>query len=200
VLQEMIDAGRPVHVSELAEVFPIHHTAIRQHLARLVEAGLVAQTSTPPRGRGRPRLAYSATPDAAAALQPRQGYLELASMLAEAIQDGDGTRASGRRIGRRVALRHRNKDAVAVIIDEAERLGFDPAPAAGSGRRVDVELRHCPYQDVAAQAPETICQLHLGLAEGVADELGGVAVLGMDVRDPYVAGCRLQLERRPRSA
>ena len=35
------DAARPVEVAELTEHLGLHHNAIRQHLAKLVEAGLV---------------------------------------------------------------------------------------------------------------------------------------------------------------
>ena len=57
-------------------------------------------------------------------------------------------------------------------------------------------LRHCPFQDVAAEDPATICQLHLGLAEGIATALGGVTVAGMEIRDPFRAGCRMALQRQ----
>ena len=74
-------------------------------------------------------------------------------------------------------------------------MGFEPAVRVGTPRRVEVVLGHCPFQDVAAQEPCTVCELHLGLAEGVAGGLGGVSVDGMKIRDPYRAGCRLLLLR-----
>jgi predicted ArsR family transcriptional regulator len=116
-------------------------------------------------------------------------------MLAEAVRAGEGARRTGRRIGRGIASQRRGEDAVTVIVDEAIRLGFDPAMHRRPARQVDVVLRHCPFEDVATEDPETVCQLHLGLAEGVATSLGGVTVTGMDVRDPRRAGCRLLLQR-----
>ena len=56
-------------------------------------------------------------------------------------------------------------------------------------------LHHCPFQEVAAQDPQTVCQLHLGLAEGIAAALGSVTVVGMEIHDPYRAGYRLELHR-----
>lgn len=56
-------------------------------------------------------------------------------------------------------------------------------------------LRHCPFADVAADDPDSICSLHLGVAEGIAGLHGDVEVLGMVVRDPHRAGCRLQMRR-----
>jgi predicted ArsR family transcriptional regulator len=196
VLRAIIDAGRPVHVAELTDLFDLHHTAIRQHLTQLGDAGLVSSRSTPPHGRGRPRLAYQATDRASSALQPAGRYRELAAMLVEAVRGGEGTRQAGRRIGQRIGRRHRGADPVAVIVDEAAQLGFDPATRTRSRRRVDVVLRHCPFQDVAAQDPATICQLHLGLAEGIATSVGGLAVTGMTIRDPHRAGCRMALQRQ----
>jgi predicted ArsR family transcriptional regulator len=116
-------------------------------------------------------------------------------MLAEAVRLGEGTRRTGRRIGQRIGTQRHGEDPVAVIVDEASRLGFDPVTRTPSRRQVDVVLRHCPFQDVAAQDPATICQLHLGLAEGIAASLGGITVAGMEIRDPYRAGCRMALRR-----
>ncbi len=52
--------------------------------------------------------------------------------------------------------------------------------------------------------PATVCQLHLGLAEGVASELGEGAVVDLAAKDPRQAGCRLEVripeEARPVSA
>lgn len=41
--------------------------------------------------------------------------------------------------------------------------------------------------------PDTVCQVHLGLAEGMADGLGGIEVLRLVVKNPRRAGCRLVL-------
>lgn len=196
VLRAVIDAGRPVHVAELTDLFDLHHTAIRQHLARLRDAGLVSSSSTPPRGRGRPRIAFESTDRAAPALRPAGRYRELAAMLAEAVRAGEGSRRTGRRIGQRIGAQRHGEDPVAVIVDEASRLGFDPATRSRPRQQVDVVLRHCPFQDVAAEDPATICQLHLGLAEGIATALGGVTVAGMEIRDPFRAGCRMALQRQ----
>jgi predicted ArsR family transcriptional regulator len=196
VLRAVIDAGRPIQVVELSELFGVHHTAIRQHLRRLVEAGLVSETTSPPRGRGRPRLAFVPTDVAGPALHPAARYRELAAMLAEAVSTGEGPRRTGRRIGERIGSRRPGLDAVEVILDESSRLGFDPVIDAPGPGQVHVVLRNCPFEDVAAEHPLTICQLHIGLAEGVAAALGGVTVAGMEIHDSVDAGCRLRLHTR----
>jgi predicted ArsR family transcriptional regulator len=58
-------------------------------------------------------------------------------------------------------------------------------------------LTHCPFAEVAADDPGTVCQLHLGLAEGLAEGLGGLAVEGLTVKNARQAGCRLTIRRVP---
>ena len=54
----------------------------------------------------------------------------------------------------------------------------------------------CPFETAAGEAPEIVCQLHLGLAVGISEATGGaVAVTDLVARDPRRAGCRLKLER-----
>ena len=75
-----------------------------------------------------------------------------------------------------------------------QRSGFEPK-VSGTRRDVEVNLLHCPFADVATDDTATICQLHLGLAEGAAEALGGVEVVGLELRDPVTAGCVLRLRR-----
>lgn len=42
------------------------------------------------------------------------------------------------------------------------------------GRRVEFVLGRCPFAEVASDNPETVCRLHLGLAEGLADAIDGL--------------------------
>ena len=65
ILAELADRG-PLDAREVAERVGLHVNTVRVHLNGLVEAGLVSSETLPPQGRGRPRVAYSAT---AAALQ-----------------------------------------------------------------------------------------------------------------------------------
>lgn len=51
------NSERPIGIAEINEHFPYNHNAIRQHLAKLVAAGLVSEATEPANRRGRPRLA-----------------------------------------------------------------------------------------------------------------------------------------------
>lgn len=194
-LLELIEAANePLGVAELAEQVGVHHTSVRAHLARLRDGGLIDERTAASTGRGRPKLVYAPTaaaPPAAA----RDPYRELSGMLSNAVRTGRSPRRVGRSAGIGIADRTNGEDAVQAIEAEAASLGFEPRRATRSRGQVDLVLGHCPFRDVAAQDPDTICALHLGIAEGVAESLGGVEVLGMVVKDPYRAGCRLQLRR-----
>ncbi len=194
-------ADGPMTVADLTAVVGVHHTAVRQHLAKLRDAGLVTEERAAPSGRGRPHLLYRIRLGQASGAGVSGAYQRLAVLLAAAVRSGRSAREVGREAGREVARETAleaqepdQQDPVRIVVDEAERLGFRPA-VEDTDTGVDVVLRHCPFRDVAADDPETVCSLHLGMAEGVAEEAGGLDVLGMVVNDPYRAGCRMQLRR-----
>ena len=61
VLDLIRAADHPVTVAELTGALGCNHNAVRQHLARLRAAGLVAESSEVRTTPGRPRLLYTAT-------------------------------------------------------------------------------------------------------------------------------------------
>jgi predicted ArsR family transcriptional regulator len=194
--QHLLDAGSPRSVAEVTDAVGVHHTAVRAHLVKLRDAGLVIETHAEPSGRGRPRLLYRATPDAAPGPR-RDPYRELSSMLARAVRERRTPRRVGAVAGRDAALRQdpdSRIDAVDLIEREASDLGFDPV-RIGRPDRPELVLRHCPFAEVATDDPESICSLHLGVAEGIAAARGDIEVVELVRRDPHRAGCRLKLRR-----
>ena len=55
------------------------------------------------------------------------------------------------------------------------RRGFRPA-RTDSGPRTTFVPGHCPFAEVASSDPDTVCRLHLGWAEGLAEGLSGLVV------------------------
>ena len=53
-------------------------------------------------------------------------------------------------------------------------------------------LQACPYETTAEADPDTVCGLHLGLAFGIADSIGGIIVDDLVRRDPRQAHCLLR--------
>jgi hypothetical protein len=46
---------------------------------------------------------------------------------------------------------------------------------------------------MSARDPATVCQLHLGLAEGAAAALDEDAIVDLAARNPRQAGCRVRI-------
>lgn len=193
--QQLRQADWPLTVAEITDAAGVHHTAVRAHLAKLRDAGLITESHAEPTGRGRPKLLYTAVDSAVGT--GRQAYQELSAMLARVVREGSTPRLVGAAAGREAALGRDpsgTTDTIDLIEREARDLGFDPVRRGRAGRP-ELVLRHCPFADVAADEPDSICSLHLGVAEGIAVLRGDVEVLGMVVHDPHRAGCRLQMRR-----
>lgn len=187
ILDLVAAAERPVTVAELTAELGCNHNAVRQHLARLLEAGLVQEHTEARTTPGRPRLLYTAV----ARPEP---YARLAAMLAKAVRTRMTPRALGRSEGRAAVTGSAQTDPIDVLQDEARRQGFAPRRVEGDDS-VDVVLDACPFADVAADDPRTICALHRGLAEGIVQGIGGARVVGFVAHDPYDAGCVVHLRR-----
>lgn len=193
VFRYIAAAEWPVDVAELTEHVAVHHNAVRQHLTKLVDAGLVTEATAPRTGRGRPRLVYTVDPSAESRWGATGPYERLSLLLSEVIRTGDSPTVVGRRAGRRAVAPAADGDAdpVAGLVVAMDRYGFAPT-ATRRGNRVDVVLGVCPYATVALADPDTVCDLHLGLAHGVADTLGGPVIDELVRRDPRRGGCRLR--------
>ncbi len=70
------------------------------------------------------------------------------------------------------------------------RQGFEPE-VHRDGRQATITLTNCPFLSAAAADADTICSLHLGLARGVAEAVGGIEVGELEAREPQRAHCRL---------
>lgn len=191
------DAARPVDIAELTEHLGLHHNAIRQHLAKLVEAGLVVEATAPPAGRGRPRLCYTLHPSAESRWGVTGPYERLTLLLTEIIRSGD----SPVEVGRRAGLRERmgmddGGDPVAGFVEVMARHGFEPT-AERRGNQVDITLGVCPFETTALVDPDTVCGLHLGLALGASSSTGGLVVDELIPKDPRRANCRLRCHVEP---
>ncbi len=190
------DAPCPVGVAELTEHVRLNHNAVRQHLAVLKDAGLVVEEVEQRSRPGRPRLLYRLAPETAGRWGTPGAYAWLAALLSDAVRRHLEPRQVGRQEGhRRGAELAGEGESVELLEAEIARRGFRPTRVE-RGRKVELVLGRCPFSDVARSDPDTVCQLHLGLAEGLAEGLGGLDVEGLVAKDPRRAGCRLTFRRR----
>ncbi len=198
IFRYVVDAGSPIDVEELTSHFGLNHNAIRQHLAKLVQANLVAEAHAPITGRGRPRLNYRVHPAAESRWGATGPYERLSLLLAEILRTGDSVVEVGRRAGRRQRLGGAtDDDPVALVVDAMERQGFEPSVRT-RGEKVDVVLRTCPFATTALADPDTVCTLHLGMAQGIVELTNGRIVIDELVpHDPRRANCRLRLHLEP---
>ena len=189
------DAQAPVTVAELTGYAGLNHNAIRQHLAVLTGAGLVTEEAERRDRPGRPLLLYRLHPEAAGEWGTPGAYAWLAGLLTAALRRGQDPRQAGRQEGhRRAAEMAGPGDPADLLQQEISRRGFRPA-RTDRGPQIEFTLGRCPFAEVAATDPDTICRLHLGLAEGLTEGLGGLIAERLTLRPARRAGCRLTVRR-----
>lgn len=164
-LEALREAGRPLRVGEIADLLGSHENTVRSHLAQLVDRGLVTTNTASAAGRGRPAVLYAAGPRPGTRTQEYRALAGAfaAELVVEAGRRGVGARA--RRIGRAWGERLSAPSGTAGV-EELEasltELGFGPERDAQGWR-----LTTCPLLDLAEENPDVICQVHLGLVEGI---------------------------------
>ncbi|MGZ4706857.1 MAG: helix-turn-helix transcriptional regulator [Acidimicrobiales bacterium] len=192
IFQHVVAAEGPVGVAELTAHFGLNHNAIRQHLAKLVSAELLVEETAPSSGRGRPRLQYLVDPRAESRWGVQGPYERLSLWLAEMVRTGDTAVDVGRRVGRRRRLGATDSDdPLAELMHQMASHGFEPV-VRQSGAKADITLRACPFPTTALADPDTVCELHLGIAYGIADNLGGLVIDELVPNDPRRANCHLR--------
>jgi predicted ArsR family transcriptional regulator len=187
----LAESSSPVTVRQLTDRFELNHNAVRQHLAKLVAAGLVLEERAAPSGPGRPRFLYSVDPGAESRWGVTGPYERLSLLLTEVIRSGDTPVEVGRRMGRHEADDHTGDDPSAVLEAAMAHAGFEPTREQ-QGDDVELLLHSCPFATAALADPDIVCELHRGIAIGVAEEVGGILIDGLDRSDPRRAPCRLR--------
>jgi len=168
----------PASVQKLADHFMFHPNAIRQHLAKLEEAGLVFSEPVRVIGSGRPQRVYrSKGPLQGMELLPRD-YKMLSEILLEFIGSSrfsiDEVKAFGRRWGEKKIRTEIGKAAISRAPHEIARLlvsqfsgwGFDPQLISTSDRHIDIRLQNCIFREVVEFHPDLVCPLLHGVLEG----------------------------------
>lgn len=183
ILATLRSTNEPCDIQHLATRFDVHANTVRAHLAVLEDAGMAASEPQPGDGPGRPRLVYRATARATEADTEDPGYRLLARMLvghlsATAAQPSEVAQGIGLAWGRHLVTGPA-PDEVLPAMEGIDRLvgllddvGFDPLVDTDDPSKPHIELRRCPFLDVARDHQDVVCAIHLGLTRGALDELG----------------------------
>jgi predicted ArsR family transcriptional regulator len=197
---DYVRAHSPVRVADAATGLGLHPNTVREHLEAIVGLGLVECSTAPTPGRGRPAMVYQASAaDPAVAVRD---YAGLASALAghlartSAHPERDA-RAAGIEWGRELIDERSDSgpDPQQSVLEALARLGFAPdAEGHTSGTRRGIALRRCPLLDAARRYPTVVCQVHLGIVEGMLQQLGAPSTPGLDlIAFAEPGACRLFL-------
>jgi predicted ArsR family transcriptional regulator len=197
---EYVRAHTPVRVADAAAALGQHPNTVREHLDAIVRLGLVERSTAGALGRGRPATLYRASAaDPAVAMRDYAGLATaLAGHLAHtSANPGRAARAAGIEWGRELIDEpsRAGRDPRQAVLEVLARLGFAPDEDADApGARRGIALRRCPLLDAARRQPTVVCQVHLGIVDGMLERLGARGRRGLDLI-PFAepGACRLFL-------
>jgi predicted ArsR family transcriptional regulator len=174
VLAVLRASETPLGVAAVTAATGLSANAVRFHLQNLMDSGAVRAALDPDHaGPGRPRIEYAANPLEGA--NPASAYRLLAGLLATALHRSAGPDAAsdaGRHWARSLPPANWSEvsadpiDSVATLFANS---GFDPRRVSD---RQTLELHKCPFLDLAVEQPDVVCGIHLGLVQGLLEELG----------------------------
>lgn len=199
VLELLRAAADPLGVQDIAEQTGLHPNTARFHLDGLVDDGYAERDTEGRDQPGRPRAVYRAVPGDAAA--GRRSYRLLAEILTTLVADNvpqperlarEAGRAWGEYLTERPAPFERldPPEATRRLVGILTEIGFAPSAetpddrAPGDDGGVRVELRHCPFREVAEHHRNVVCSLHLGLMQGALEVMR--APMEADRLEPFV--------------
>jgi predicted ArsR family transcriptional regulator len=195
------EQSHPVSRDEAAAVVGISRTLAAFHLDKLVERGLLTASYAYPTGRspsraGRSSKLYEPSDVSFEVAVPERRYDLLADALAEAVSSGGAEAAAcaiaarrGKALGSHSPVA-REEDRFEAAVKLLKRHGFEPAAAPGTE---SLQLRNCPFRDVARESPALVCQMNLAFIRGVLD---GVEATGAEAYlDPTPDRCCVKLQQ-----
>lgn len=177
---------RPVTREEVANAIGISGKLAAFHLAKLLDVGLLDADDLVPtgrRGRGRAPKGYTPAPGEWQVSVPARRYTLLAEVLTRAVLTSQPTESAretamrvatetGRELGEHVRSERRlgrlsPERAVSIVADVLQSCGYEPDRDSNS-----ILLRNCPFDQLAANAPELVCTLNQHMITGLLDGLG----------------------------
>ena len=193
-LLHRLQTDGPRLVDDLVAGTGLHANTVREHLAVLVDVGLVRRTPEVRTVRGRPRMIYRVTtaedlasdPDARSRLEADIAQARRAAALLAVAARDDGTTG-------RVPVPEGSERDVLALEAHLDRVGFDPVYAPGD---LTFHLFRCPFVELARARQDVVCRLHTELAQSVLEQADGDHEV--ERLEPFVGEehCTLSLRRR----
>ncbi|MGW3958962.1 helix-turn-helix transcriptional regulator [Amycolatopsis sp. NPDC005003] len=183
----------PVSRDDVAAALGVPRATVAFHLDRLVEEQLLAvgherRTGRSGPGAGRPAKLYRRSDRQVSVSLPERQYELAGGLLAAAVEEADETGGRPREILTRRA-RERGASLAAGgqdIVAALEENGFEPRIDGG-----EVLLANCPFHRLAQAHTRLVCEMNLGLVEGM---LAGVGESRLRARlDPQPQACCVRL-------
>ncbi|MCC6376410.1 MAG: helix-turn-helix domain-containing protein [Microbacteriaceae bacterium] len=158
LLRELQVRG-PLTIEELSHATNLHHNTAREHMHRLISAGLVSYETIYKNAKGRPKIQYRT---ATGAEHPSSGKRLLASQ--ERTRKLNAFVTNGKSNPTPTASQRQ----LEVLEDHMDQCGFE-AEINPDGTKMVVH--DCPFGDLAKENPQ-VCQVHYALVKDSL-ELGG---------------------------
>jgi predicted ArsR family transcriptional regulator len=183
---------RSASAFDLAEQFGLSPNAIRQQLVILERDGLITGRSVR-RGRTKPTVEYSLTPEASRYFPQRYDKM-LNAVLREIRTAGgdDAVKAVFERIGKRAADRldtatadHPAEERLAKVVSALKASGVTAELQQAEPGKLVLHEHACPYAAVVAENPECCSAIHTILdrvAPGKAQQVESLATGGAECR------------------
>ncbi|MGF3057124.1 helix-turn-helix transcriptional regulator [Microbacterium sp. YY-01] len=181
----LVQTQSPRTIAELCAATGLHANTVREHVQRLIDGGYIIQETERRTTRGRPRILYSAAtgkPEASSpiAREKAAAAARRGEMLRRALPETAGSLN---------AEESRQLDA---LIEHYEESGFEPVI---NEEQLTVELTPCPHAAALPEHRPMLCQVHLGLMQGVLAQARG-PLFARCVRTPSSPEeCTVELER-----
>ncbi|MGK3207022.1 helix-turn-helix transcriptional regulator [Amycolatopsis sp. MEPSY49] len=184
----------PVSRDDVAAALAVPRATVAFHLDRLVEEGLLVveyerRSGRTGPGAGRPAKLYRRSDRQVSVSLPERHYELAGELLASAIEEADETGGSAREILGRRAREHGAGLAAPDVVAALEEQGFEPR-AEGDG----VLLGNCPFQRLARTHTRLVCEMNLGLVEGLLEGAGDRRLRAR--LDPQPGFCCVRLSLR----
>lgn len=177
VLQLLRESDHPLGIAEIADRLGIHANTARFHLDTLLSNGRVERSRAAAGTLGRPAQLFQAV----RGMDPTgpRNYQLLAQVLVAALaSEADPSRRAaeaGRAWGHLLATaatgaarrgeQVSTAESVGWLTTMLDELGFAAGKPQG-GDRSRIDVRSCPFLELAVDHAEVVCPVHLGLMQG----------------------------------